>query len=117
MQACTAGLAPEIDHDSGAPDEDTSDKAPESIEVGDRIFATGLLPSPSSMDIRASSTISQQLAEAFKTNSEAASPPIPEYLKEFSSVFSKESFDVLPESKDWDHAIELIPGSVRATAS
>src|SRR6202789_1056477 len=111
MDACTTGLTPEIDHDFYSPDEGTSDEVPESIEDEDRIFATGLLPSPSSMDIRASSTISQRLAEAFKSNSEATSPPIPEYLKEFSSVFSKESFDVLPESKDWDHAIELIPGS------
>src|SRR6202789_3831647 len=111
MHACTAGLAPEIDHGSASSGKDTSDKTPESIEDGDCIFTTGLLPSPSSMDIRASSTISQQLAEAFKSNSKATSPPIPEYLKEFSSVFSKETFDVLPESKDWDHAIELIPGS------
>src|ERR1700678_973205 len=109
MHACTAGFAPEIDHDSHSSDEDTSEETPEPIEDGDCIFATGLLPSPSSMDIRASSTISQRLAEAFKSNSEATSPPIPEYLREFSSVFSKKSFDVLPESKDWDHAIELIP--------
>jgi hypothetical protein len=46
------------------------------------------------MDIRASSTISQ-----------------PEYLKEFTSVFSKNSFDILPEPKEWNHAIEIIPGS------
>src|SRR6202522_2885301 len=59
MHACTTGLAPEIDHDFHSPDKDTSDEVPESIEDGDRIFATGLLPSPSSMDIRASSTISQ----------------------------------------------------------
>jgi hypothetical protein len=52
------------------------------------------------MDIRASSTISQCLAEAFKTNSEVDSPPIPEYLKEFTSVFSKNSFDVLPKLKE-----------------
>ena len=84
MHACTAGFAPEIDHDSHSSDEDTSEETPEPIEDGDCIFATGLLPSPSSMDIRASSTISQQLAEAFKSNSEATSPPIPEYLKEFS---------------------------------
>jgi len=31
-------------------------------------------------------------------------------LKEFDSVFSKKSFDVLPKSKKWDHAVELIPG-------
>ena len=63
------------------------------------------------MDIRALSTISQCLAEAFKANSEATSPPIPEYLKEFTSVFSKKSFDVLPESGEWDHAIEIVPRS------
>jgi len=53
------------------------------------------------------------LAEAFKRNSKASAPSgrsIPEYLKEFDSIFSKESFDVLPESKKWDHAVKLIPG-------
>jgi len=34
---------------------------------------------------------------------------VTEYLKEFDSVFSKESFDALPESKKWDHTVELIP--------
>ena len=29
----------------------------------------------------------------------------------FWDIFSKESFDELPEQKQWDHAIELIPGS------
>jgi uncharacterized protein YqkB len=63
------------------------------------------------MDIRASSTISQRLAEAFKTNFEMDSPLIPEYLKEFTSVFFKNSFDVLLKPKEWDHTIEIIPGS------
>ena len=62
------------------------------------------------MDIRASSTISQRLAEAFQTNSKVLSP-ILDYLKEFTSVFSKQSFDALPEPREWDHAMELIPGS------
>jgi len=31
-------------------------------------------------------------------------------LKEFDSIFSKESFNALPQSKKWDHAVELIPG-------
>jgi hypothetical protein len=57
-----------------------------------------------------SSTISQCLAEAFKANSKAESP-IPEYLKDFTSVFSKTSFDILPEPKEWDHAVKIIPGS------
>jgi hypothetical protein len=63
------------------------------------------------MDIRASSTISQCLSKAFRTNSEADSPPILEYLKEFTSVFSKNSFDVLLKPKEWDHAIKIIPRS------
>ena len=79
------------------------------IEEGDHILATGLLPS-SLIDIRASSTISQRLAEAYQVNVEALNP-VPDYLKEFTSVFSKMSFNVLPESKEWDHVVELIPGS------
>ena len=63
---------PVINHDS----EDSEDSNPEeisvSVEEGDQILATGLLPLPS-MDIRASSTISQRLAEAFQTNSEVLS--------------------------------------------
>ena len=40
-----------------------------------------------------------------------AEAEIPEYLREFEDVFTKESFDTLPEWKPWDHAIELEPGS------
>lgn len=36
---------------------------------------------------------------------------IPPYLKDFEDVFSKESFDSLPERRSWDHAIELEPGA------
>jgi hypothetical protein len=61
------------------------------------------------MDIRASFTISQHLAEAFKTNSKVDSSLIPEYLKEFTSVFPKNSFDSLPKPKKWDHAVKIIP--------
>ena len=67
-------------------------------------------PPPPLIDIGASSTISQRLAEAYQVNAEALNP-VPDYLKEFTSVFSKTSFNVLPESKEWDHAVELIPGS------
>ena len=35
---------------------------------------------------------------------------LPDYLQEFTSVFSKQSFNALPEPKEWDHAVELIPG-------
>jgi len=35
----------------------------------------------------------------------------PDYIRGFKSVFAKKDFDVLPEHRQWDHAIELIPGS------
>ena len=114
IKICSIGPLPEVDHDSEHGLEHNSkpglDPADEPISVeGDRILAAGLFPLMS-IDIRASSTISQQLAEAFQTNEEALTP-IPNYLKEFTAVFSKQSFDVLPESKEWDHAVELVPGS------
>ena len=111
IEICSIRPLPEVDHDSEHDSEPSLDPADESIsvETGDRILATGLLPPPS-VNIRASSTISQRLAEAFQTNEEALTP-IPGYLKEFTAVFSKQSFDVLPESKEWDHAVELIPES------
>src|SRR5467141_575271 len=49
------------------------------------------------------------VAEGFRQNTEPAGDEhIPTYLREFHSVFCKESFDELPESKPWDHAVELI---------
>ena len=36
---------------------------------------------------------------------------IPEPYLSFRDVFSKESFNELPEQKQWDHAIDLVPGS------
>ena len=107
--ACSSGPMPEINHDSKEDLTPDTEDEPISIEEGDRILATGLLPTLT-MDIRASSTISQRLVEAFQANTEAMTP-ILEYLKEFTSMFSKQSFDVLPELKEWDHAVELIPGS------
>jgi len=102
------GPVPELHTDS---EEEEPEEAEEPIEPGDRIFAIGLVPAPA--EIRATSSVSQRLAKAFKRNSKASAPSgwsIPEYLKEFDSVFSKESFDALPESKEWDHAVKLIPG-------
>ena len=105
--ACSIGPMPEISHDSEEDLVPNAEDEPISIEEGDQILATGLLPTPT-MDIRTSSTISQRLVEAFQANTEAVTP-IPEYLKEFTSVISKQSFDILLELKEWDHAVELIP--------
>ena len=34
---------------------------------------------------------------------------MPKPYQEFWDVFAKESFDKLPNRKQWDHAIELVP--------
>ncbi|KAG5733211.1 hypothetical protein E4T56_gene2237 [Termitomyces sp. T112] len=82
----------------------------ETIEVGDQIYATILCPPPTVADIRASQTTSQHLAEAFVANSQPkpCCSTVPNHLHDFEDVFSKVSFDSLPECKQWDHAIELI---------
>ena len=35
----------------------------------------------------------------------------PEYVHKYKDMFTKESFDVLPPRRPWDHAIELLPGN------
>jgi hypothetical protein len=113
MEICLAGPNPALAADSDdlpelQPDCD-DDEDDEEIEEGDRLFVTSLFPQ--SADVRASSTVSQRLAEAFRLNQDTTqSSQIPDYLKEFESVFSKKSFDALPDRKQWDHAIELTPG-------
>ncbi|KNZ76699.1 hypothetical protein J132_08978, partial [Termitomyces sp. J132] len=36
---------------------------------------------------------------------------VPPYLHAFEDIFSKASFDSLPEHKRWDHTIKLLPNS------
>jgi len=82
-------------------------------EPGDRLFMTRILSEPAAEDLRATSTISQKLAEGAHRASETWKRllTLPDYAKGFKSVFAKEDFDILPEHRQWDHAIELIPGS------
>src|SRR6266700_8169506 len=73
VEACCSGPLPAFVEDADDKDEEAAadeptDPSDEPLEEGDRIWATGLLPEPEY--IRASSTISQRLAEAFKRNSE-----------------------------------------------
>jgi len=58
-------------------------------------------------------TTSQRLAEGARCSAkaQAAVTPLPTYIAEFRSVFTKEDFDILLEHHKWDHAIELIPGA------
>ena len=64
--------------------------------------------------IQASATTSQHLSEAFAKNStplKSLQESVPKAFHNFGNVFSKESFDELPECKLWNHAIELELGA------
>jgi len=80
---------------------------------GDRLFMTRLLPEPAAEDLRATSMISQKLAKGARRASETWKGllTLPDCVKGFELVFAKEDFDILPEHRQWDHAIELIPDS------
>jgi hypothetical protein len=87
---------------------------PDAVEEGDRIFCIRTLPidTPESQEVNATGSISQQLAEkAWRKgyHSERFEDLVPKPYQEFVDVFSKESFDQLPERKPWDHAVELTP--------
>jgi len=81
----------------------------EPLEEGDRIWATGLFPQAE--HIHTTATVSQRLAEGFRQNSQPVDHEkhIPPHLRNFHSVFSKDSFDELPGTKPWDHAVKLTP--------
>jgi len=70
-----------------------------SWELGDRLFLTRLLPEPDQVDLQATATTSQHLAEGTRCSAEAqaTATPLPAYVAEFQSVFAKEDFDILLE--------------------
>jgi len=82
-------------------------------EQGDRLFMTRVLLEPTAEELRAASTTSQKLAEGAHRSVEAWREPFisPDCVRGFESVFVKEDFDILLEHRQWDHTIELIPGS------
>ncbi|EEB92831.1 hypothetical protein MPER_08602, partial [Moniliophthora perniciosa FA553] len=98
-------------------DDSDTDRDPsvgvDALEEEDRIFACNLRPNSPAHHINATSTVSQRLAEAAAKDHQAKSSlrdNLPKQFWEYEDVFSKESFDHLPEHRPWDHAIELIPG-------
>uniref|UniRef100_A0A0W0F4H4 RNA-directed DNA polymerase n=1 Tax=Moniliophthora roreri TaxID=221103 RepID=A0A0W0F4H4_MONRR len=105
---CTLPLDDEDDSDT---DRDSS-VGVDALEE-DCIFACNLHPTSPAHHINTTSTVSQQLAEAAAKDHQAKSSVhdnLPKQFWEYKDVFSKESFDHLPEHWPWDHAIELIPG-------
>jgi len=65
---------------------------------GDRLFMTRILSELAAEDLRATSTISQKLAEGARRASETRKGllTLPNCAKGFESVFAKEDFDILP---------------------
>jgi len=82
-------------------------------EQGDRLFMTRILPEPAAEDLHATSTISQKLVEGARRASETQKGllTLSDCVKGFESVFAKKDFDILLVHRQWDHAIELVPGS------
>ncbi|KAG5722771.1 hypothetical protein E4T56_gene7967 [Termitomyces sp. T112] len=80
------------------------------VEVGDQIYATTIHLLPFVVEIQASQTMSQQLAQAFAANAmlQEFQDVVPPYLHAFEDVFSKASLNLLLECKKWDNAIELL---------
>jgi hypothetical protein len=79
------------------------------IEEGDRVFMTMVHPVDPHHFVRASSTVSRRLAEAFAKNSKPKDfhDIVLTSLHAYADVFSKTAFDSLPEHRKWDHTIEL----------
>jgi hypothetical protein len=79
------------------------------IEEGDRVFMAMVHLVDPHHFVRASSTVSGRLAEAFARNSKPKDfhDIVPPSLHAYADVFSETAFDSLPERRKWDHAIEL----------
>jgi hypothetical protein len=79
------------------------------IEEDDRVFMAMVHPVDLHHFIRALSTVSGHLVEAFAKNSKPKGfeDIVPMSLHSYANVFSETAFDSLPERHKWDHAIEL----------
>jgi hypothetical protein len=79
------------------------------IGEDDHIFMTVVHPVDPHHFVRALSTVSGRLAEAYAKNSKPKGfeDIVPTTLHEYADVFSETAFDSLPERRKWDHIIEL----------
>jgi len=71
-----------------------------------------ILQESATENLYATSTISQKLAERACRALEIQKGlfTLPDCAKGFESMFAKEDFDILPEHRQWDYAIKLVPG-------
>jgi hypothetical protein len=90
-------------------DDDLDSDVDFTIEEDDRVFMTMVHPVNPHHFVRASSTVSRCLAEAYAKNSKPKcfEETVPTSLHAYANVFSETAFDSLLERCKWDHAIEL----------
>jgi len=112
LNICWSRPCPEYAEDSEEDEAPIQTREAE-YEPGDRLFMTRILPDSTREDLCAASMTSQKLAEGARRSAEAWKESFipPDCVRGFKSVFAKEDFNVLPEHRQWDHAIELIPGA------
>jgi hypothetical protein len=79
------------------------------IEEDDCLFMVMVHPVDPRHFVRASSTVSGHLAEAFAENNKPKGFEyiVPTSLHTYADDFSETAFDTLPERRKWDHTIEL----------
>jgi hypothetical protein len=79
------------------------------IEEDNHVFMAMVHPVDPHHFVRASSTVSGRLAEAFAKSSKPKGfeDIVLTSLHTYVDVFSETAFDTLPECRKWDHAIEL----------
>ncbi len=90
------------------PDADPNDKWDEELEEGETILAIDftqaiLIRAHHANDLAAKASEGKK-AKTFEEM-------VPEWCRDFANLFEKDNFDKLPESKTWDHAIELTPNT------
>ena len=75
---------------------------------GDKLLAVEM---EEEIRIRAHTMPAQEFASQQNPKERTLNEIVPEAYWEFLGVFDKKDFDTLPERRQWDHAIELIPGA------
>ncbi len=90
------------------PDADPNDKWDEELEEGETILAVDftqaiLIYAHHANDLAAKANAEKKTKEFEEM--------VPDWCRDFNNLFDKDNFDELPESKMWDHVIELIPNA------
>jgi len=112
VNVCRSGPSPEYAEDSEE-NENSLPTGEVKYKQGDQLFVTRLLLESVAADLCTTSTISQKLAEEAcrVLESQKGLFTLPDCVRGFEFMFAKKDFDILLEHRQWDHAIELVPGS------